>query len=140
MKGRVGITLLISLVLAGAWGYRSIFPPVDPLTADTLALAEHFRDSGIPVRPYAVRNGFSHSIVVAAAALEIEGFPLPVSVDVCPNAAVAANHLLAIEESPNLTHPMRNGRIIIYLPMWGDDTGVMAKRVELAFASFSHPG
>lgn len=140
MKRRLAITLLILLVLAGEWGYRTIFRPIEPLTADTLALANHFRDSGIPVRPYAVRNGFSHSVVVAAAALEIEGFPLPVGIDVCPTAAVAANHLLAVETSPNLMHPRRNGRIIMYLPMWGDDTDVMAKRVEQAFASFSHPG
>lgn len=140
MKHGLKITLMVSLFLAGIWAYRAVFPPIDPLTADTLALAKHFRDSGIPVRPYAVRNGFSHSVVVAAAAMEIKGFPLPVSIDVCPNAVVAASHLLAVKASPNLMHPMSNGRLIMYFPMWGDDTDIMAKKVEQAFISFSGPG
>jgi hypothetical protein len=140
MKYGLGIFLAVLLLFAGDWAYRSVFPPLDPLTEDTLALAQHFRDSGIPVRPYAVRNGYSHSVVVAAAALEIRGFLLPVGVDVCPNAVVAAEHLLTVKASPNLMHPMGNGRLVIYLPMWGDDTAAMAQRIEQTFESFRFPG
>jgi len=39
---------------------------------------------------------------------------------------------------PNLTHPNRNGRLVMNLPMWGGDTEEMAKRVVIAFSSFAH--
>ncbi len=72
----------------------------------------------------------------AAAAFEIKGYPLPVSIDVCPNAAVAATYLVNVAHSPNLVGPMQNGRLVMYLPMWGDDTADMARKIHSAFSSF----
>jgi hypothetical protein len=136
LKYGVGSLLAVVIFLSTAWIYRSFLRPIDPLTSDTLALASHFESNGIPVRPYAVRHTFPHSEMVAAAALEIKGFPLPVNIDVCPNAVAAASRLQAVSVSRNLMHPMRNGRLVMYLPMWGAGTDEMAKRVERAFASF----
>jgi len=124
------------LLFAGEWIYRGFLRPIDPLTPDVLALAEHFRSSGIDVRPYPVRNGFRHSVLRAAAAFEIKGYPLPVSIDVCPNATVAATHLVSVASSPNLMGAMQNGRLVMLLPMWGDDTADMARKVHNAFSSF----
>jgi hypothetical protein len=139
LKYGAGLLFVILALWGGEWIYRGFIRPVDPLTSDTLALALHFEKSGIPVRPYAVRHNFRHTEMSAAAAFEIKGFPLPVSIDVCPNAAVAANHLLAVSVSPNLMHPMLNGRLVMYLPMWGEGTDGMAQKVEQAFSSF-HSG
>ena len=136
MKLTIALVLGGVLLFAGEWVYRSFLRPIDPLTPDVLALADHFRSNGIDVRPYPVRNGFPHSVLSAAAAFEIKGYPLPVSIDVCPNAAVAANHLAKVAVSPNLMGPMQNGRLVMYLPMWGDDTGDMARKVHTAFSSF----
>jgi hypothetical protein len=136
------VKLAIALVLGGVlfftgeWIYRGFLGPIDPLTPDILELAEHFRSSGIDVRPYAVHNGFPHSVLSAAAAFEIKGYPLPVSIDVCPDAAVAATHLVNVTASPNLMDPMQNGRLVMYLPMWGEDTADMARKVHSAFSSF----
>jgi hypothetical protein len=127
------------LLFAGEWIYRSFLRPIDPLTPDVLALAEHFRSSGIDVRPYPVRNRFRHSVVTAAAAFEIKGYPLPVTIEVCPNAVAAATHLVNVAHSPNLMGAMQNGRLVMSLPMWGDDTVIMAGRVHGAFSSF-HDG
>ncbi len=118
------------------WAYRSFLRPIDPLQPQVLALAEHFNQSGIQVRPYAVRHGYRHSQVTAAAGFEIIGYPLGVSVDLCPSEVEATGQLAAISASPNLTHPHRNGRLVMYLPMWGDDTKELAGRIEGVFASF----
>ena len=61
------------------------------------------------------------------------------SIDVCPDAVVAATHLVNVAHSPNLMGPMQNGRLVMSLPMWGDDTVIMAGRVHGAFSSF-HDG
>jgi hypothetical protein len=95
--------------------------------------------AGIKVRPYAVRHNFRHSEVLAAAAMQIEGFPLPIAVDLCPGDAAAIALLDAISRSPNLMHPTRNGRLVMNLPMWGDDTDEMAARVVEVFSSFAAP-
>lgn len=136
MKLTIALVLAGVLLLAGEWVYQGFLRPIDPLTTDVLALAEHFRSSGIDVRPYPVRNGFRHSVVTAAAAFEIKGHPLPVSIDVCPNAVVATNHLVSVANSPNRAGPMQNGRLVMFLPMWGDDTAEMARIVHRAFSSF----
>jgi hypothetical protein len=120
----------------GAVAYRSIFGSLDPVPIDVEQMAQHFRENGLDVRVYAVRNGFPHSVLIAAAAFEIKGYPLPVSIDVCSSTAVAASHLVDIARSPNLMGPMQNGRLIMYLPMWGSDTADMARRVHSAFSSF----
>jgi hypothetical protein len=136
VKLTIALVLTVVLLFIGDWAYRGFLRPIDPLTPDVLALAEHFRSSGIEVRPYPVRNGFRHSVVTAAAAFEIKGYPLPVSIDVCPNAIVAATHLVNVARSPNLMGPMQNGRLVMFLPMWGDDTAAMAGKVHGAFSSF----
>jgi hypothetical protein len=101
-----------------------------------LALAEHFDRSGMEVRPYAVRHGFHHSEVLASAAFQIVDFPLPIGVILCPTEQAAMERFEAVERSPNLMHPARNGRMVMNLPMWGDDTEDMAAKVVHAFASF----
>jgi hypothetical protein len=136
------VKLIIALVLTGVllfvgeWIYRGFLRPIDPLRPDLMALAEHFRSSGIDVRPYPVRHGYRHSQVTAAAAFEIKGFPLPVSIDVCPNATAAATRLNRVAVSPNFGSPMQNGRLVMYLAEWGDGTADMARKVEVAFSSF----
>jgi hypothetical protein len=71
--------------------------------------------------------------------MQIEGFPLPIAVDLCPGDAAAIALLDAISRSPNLMHPTRNGRLVMNLPMWGDDTDEMAARVVEVFSSFAAP-
>ena len=41
---RIGIVIAacVILALAGEWIYRGFLRPIDPLTPDVLALAEHF--------------------------------------------------------------------------------------------------
>ena len=136
MKPKSALVLIAAALIIGAWISRELFPPVELLTPDVLALAEHFRKSGINVRPYPVGNRYPRSILSAAAAFQIEDFPLPVSVDVCPDAVVASKHLADVMTSPNLVGPMQNGRLVMYLPMWGADTADMAVKVHNAFASF----
>jgi len=106
------------------------------LTPDVLALAEHFRNSGIDVHPYAVRHGYRHSVVTAAAAFQIRGFPLPVDIEVCPDTVAATARLAHVTGSRGSEVPMQNGRLVMYLVEWGDDTVDMARRVRTAFASF----
>ena len=138
MKLALFAVVAIVLLVAGEWLYRTFFRAVDPLTAQVVALAEHFRRTGIPVRPYSVRHGYRHSQVTAAAALEISGFPLPVVVTQCPTESAPEAHFLAVKGSPNLMYPQRNGTLVMDLPMWGDGTEEMAKKVSNAFASFRH--
>jgi len=139
MKHVLRLTLLVFLLViatGGEWVYRSFLRPVDPLQPDVIKLAQYFDQQGLHVRPYAIRHGFPHSEVVASAAFEIIGFPLPVAFDVCPNVAAADAHYRDVIASPNLTHPMRNGLLVMNLPMWGSDTGEMAAKVENIFASY----
>ena len=77
MKLTIALVLAGILLFAGGWIYRGFLRPIDPLTPDVLALAEHFRSSGIDVRPYPVRNLSRHSVVTAAAAFEIKGTRFP---------------------------------------------------------------
>src|SRR5258708_36076999 len=116
MKYGAGLLFAILALWGGERIYREFIRPVDPLTSDTLALALHFQKSGIPVRPYAVRHNFRHTEMSAAAAFEIKGFPLPVSIDVCPNAAGAANHLLGMSFSHHLSAPRLNARLLMTVP------------------------
>lgn len=126
----------IFVLFVGFWIYRTFLRPVDPLQPEILELSNHFNESGLNVRPYAVRHGFSHSVVVAASGFQINDFPLAIMVDLCPNVQSAQEHYLSVKESPNLMHPHRNGRLVLYLPMWGDDTKNMANKVIRIFKSF----
>jgi hypothetical protein len=113
---RIAIFIVIAAVLAfsGEWTYRGFIRPIDPLTPELLALAEHFDRSGINVRPYAIRHGFPHSKVLASAAFKILGFPLPIAVSLCPSEQSAMERFAAVKQSPNLMHPARNGRLVIF--------------------------
>jgi len=136
MRTIVFIAMSVVVALAGAWVYRGFIRPIDPLPQQVLALAEHFNRRGMEVRPYAVRHNFRHSEVLAVAALKISGFPLPIEVILCPTERSAIERLESVKRSPNLMHPARNGRLVMVLGMWGDDTTDMAKKVTEAFASF----
>jgi len=130
--------LIVAVLIAwsGEWTYRTFFRQPDPLTPQMLALAQHFNSVGIRGHIRAIPHGFQHSFVVAAAAYQIDGYPLAISLDQSPNEAKAEELLRAVRGSPNLTHPQRNGVIVMYLPMWGKDTTAMAAKVSQAFASF----
>ena len=138
MKIAAFIVLFAVAAFGAEWVYRSFFRPVDALGPEVVALAAHFTKGGIPVTPYAVRHGYRHSQVSSAAALQIQGFPLPVSVAVCPTESAAEAFLARVAASANLTHPQRNGRLVIDLPMWGEDTEQMAAKVGNVVASFSY--
>ncbi|MEX8503723.1 MAG: hypothetical protein AB3X41_11865 [Leptothrix ochracea] len=126
---------IVLALWAGEWVYRSFLRPIDQPTEQMLALARQFNDSGLKGHIYAVKHGFRHSEVVAAAAFQIDGFPLPVSFEQCPTEVAAEAHLQFMQRGPNLMHPQRNGLLVMYLPMWGDDTEAMARKVTNAFAS-----
>jgi hypothetical protein len=131
------VVLVVALLFAGEWTYRSFLRPIDPLAKGVVALADHFNRSGLAVRPYPVRHGYRHSFVTSAAAFEITGFPLPVAIEECPDELQAERLLASLKTSPNVEHPHRNGRLVMSLPAWGDDTGPMAERVVALFASFA---
>jgi hypothetical protein len=123
----------------GEWGYRSFLRPIDLPTPQMLALAEHFNAHGLKGHIYPVRHGFRHSEVRAAAAFQIDGFPLPISFEESPSSAAAQAHYELMSRGSNLMHPQRNGQLVLYLPMWGADTEPMAMKVKNAFSSFN-PG
>jgi hypothetical protein len=130
--------LLVVALWCGEWVYRGFFRPVDQPTKQMLALAQHFNALGLKGHVYPVRHNFRHSMVTAAAAFEIEGYPLPISFVQCPTIEVAESQFISVKGSPNLMHPQRNGLLVMHLPMWGDDTGAMARRVSTAFSSFQN--
>jgi hypothetical protein len=57
---RISIIVIFIAVagFAGEWTYRCFFRAVDPLQPEVLALAEHFKKTGIEVNSYAARHGF----------------------------------------------------------------------------------
>jgi len=136
------VALLFAAALclySGEWVYRSFLRPIDQPTTQMLALAQHFNASGLKGHIYPVRHGSRHSDVLATAAFQIDGYPLPVSFEQCPSDILAETHLHAVSRSPNLMHPQRNGSLVLYLPMWGSGTEPMATKVMNAFSSFN-PG
>lgn len=121
--------VLAALLVAGEWTYRSFLRPVDPPTPEMLALGARLKEAGLLDRFYSVRHGFRHSEVSAHGAYQLKNFPLPVSVSACPTEEAAEAHRQAIERSPNLVSPVRNGHLVIWFPMWADDTKEMMARV-----------
>jgi hypothetical protein len=136
MRIAIVIAICAGLAVAGEWVYRGFIRPIDPLRPELLALAEHFDRNGIEVRPYPVRHNLRHSEVLAVAAYKIDGFPLPIDVILCPTEQSAMERFEAVKRSPNLMHPARNGRLVMTLAMWGDDTAEMAAKVLSIFSSF----
>jgi hypothetical protein len=133
----IAVFLAISLIV-GEWIYRGFLRSVDQPTPQMLALANHFNEQGIKGHIYPVRHGFRHTDVSAAAAFQIDGFPLPIAFEQCPNEAAAEAHLVSVKASSNLMHSQRNGLLILNLPMWGDDTTEMANKVSNAFTTFKN--
>jgi|LGVE01.1.fsa_nt_gb hypothetical protein len=135
MKLAIAIISFLVLVVVGEWGYRLLIRPIDRDPPSVLRLAEHFCQSGIIVKAKPVRHSYRHSSIKAVAYLDIEDFPLPILVNVCASKIMAENHLQAIRSSPNLPHSLRNGLLVMCLPMWTDDEP-MAEKVKAVFASF----
>ena len=136
MRYVILVVVTLSAAFAGEWLYRLFLRPIEPLAPEAIALAAHFNQNGIQVRPYPVRHGFRYSQVLSVAAFEIVGFPLPIAVTFCPSEASAIQKLSRLSASPNMAHPNRNGRLVMDLSMWGDDIAPMATKVVDAFMSF----
>lgn len=135
MRYALLLVLLAVLAIAGEWAYRSFLRPIDPPTPDMIALGERLQKAGLLDRFYPVRHGFRHSEVSAHGAYQLKNFPLPVSISACPTEAAAEANREAIERSPNLVNPIRSGRLVIWFPMWGDDTKEMMARVVSVVAA-----
>lgn len=135
MRYALLIAVLAILLVGGEWTYRSFLRPIDPATPDMLALGDRLKQAGLLDRFYSVRHGFRHSQVSAHGAYQLKDFPLPVSVSACPTEEAAELHRQAIAHSPNLVGPVRSGRLVIWFPMWGDDTKEMMNRVVGVVAS-----
>jgi hypothetical protein len=131
------VVILIVLAVGGEWLYRSFLRPIAQPPMELKALGEHFLSLGLPSSFYAVRHGYRHSEVLAAGAYQFKGFSLPASISVCPSEAAAAAHRAKIAASPNLMHPVQNGRLVLFFPMWGADTEAMAAKVTAAFTTFN---
>lgn len=123
------IAALVLLLIGGEWTYRSFLRPIDPPTPEMLALGDRLKQADLLDRFYSVRHGFRHSEVTAHGAYKLKDFPLPVSVSACPTEEAAELHREAIARSPNLVDPVRSGRLVIWFPMWGNDTKKMMDRV-----------
>ncbi len=123
--------------LVGEWAYRTFLRPVEPLAPQVIALAQHLSRSGVPASAHAVRHGFKHSQVTSTASLTLKDFPHPISVAVCPTEQAAEATLTEVRTSANLLRPRRIGNLVTYLPMWGEDSGAMAQRVEEALDSYA---
>jgi len=129
MRYALVVFMVALLLVAGEWTYRSFLRPIDPATPEMLALGERLKQAGLLDRFYSVRHGFRHSEVSAHGAYQLKSFPLPVSVSACPTEEAAEVHRQAIAQSPNLVGTVRSGRLVIWFPMWGDDTKEMMERV-----------
>ena len=136
MKIAALVIFIVCLGFVSEWTYRIFFRPIAPLEPVVSQMAAFFNANGIEVRPYAVRSMFPFSEVSSAAALEIKGYPLPISLIVCPNEAAALKQLESAKLNENLLYPTRNGLVIMNLPMWGEGTEEMAGKVVSLFSQF----
>jgi hypothetical protein len=130
------LVLALALSVSAEWVYRTFLRPVDQPTQQMIALAEYFNANGLKGHIYPVQHGYMHSELTAAAAFQIDGYPLPVAIDQCPDESSASTLLHATQASPNLMHATRNGLLVMNLPMWGDDTDTMVEKVVGLFSSF----
>ncbi|UHQ19090.1 hypothetical protein LVB87_12990 [Lysobacter sp. KIS68-7] len=124
------------LAMFGDFTYRTFLRPIDPPTEGMRALASHFHSEGIGGRLYPVRHGFRHSRVIAAGAFEVENFPLPIGLIECATDAEASRLSARRPDLPESLQPVRNGRLVMDFPGWGDDGGGMAGRLARAFTSY----
>lgn len=136
MKIAALVILIVCLVFISDWTYRVFFRPIAPLEPVVNQMTAFFNANGIEVRPYAVRNMFPYSEISSAAALEITGYPLPISLIVCPNEAAAIKQLESAKINENSLHPTKNGLVVMTLPMWGEGTEEIANRIVSVFSQF----
>ena len=135
MRNTMLLVVFILLLFLGDLLYRMFLRPIDPVQPAVQHLAEYFKSSGIPVQVSATRHGFRHRYVTASASMQMADFPLPISIDLCPSEVIAEQHLQDIRKSPNLSHSLRRGQLVMYLPMWPDDEP-LAKKVKEIFLAF----
>jgi len=136
MKIAALVILTVCLGFISEWTYRTFFRPIAPLEPIVNQMAAFFNANGIEVRPYAVRSMVPYSEVSSAAALEVKGYPLPISLIVCPNEEAALKQLESAKLNENLLYPTKNGLVVMNLSMWGEGTEEMANRVVSVFSQF----
>jgi hypothetical protein len=136
MKIAALVILIVCIGFVSEWTYRTFFRPIVPLEPVVNQMVAFFKANGIEVRPYAVRSMFPYSEVSSVAALEIKGYPLPISLIICPNEEAALKQLASAKLNQNLLHPTKNGLVVMNLPMWGEGTEEMASRVVSVFSQF----
>ena len=119
-------------------------PPISPITATAKREADIQEsrsgrlqaESGSTPPDWSrpMQHGFPHSEVIAAAAFEISGFPLVISVDQCPTRKLPSTISTKsyIARSPAAQRRPRD--VFTYV---GDDTQREADRVTDIFKSFS---
>jgi hypothetical protein len=127
------------IAMFGDFTYRTFLRPIDPPTAGMRAMASHFHREGIAGRLYPVRHGYRHSRVVAAAAFEVEDFPLPVSLTEYATDAEAERRAARRPDLPDGLQPIRNGRLVMNFWAWGDEGNGMAGKLARAFTSYRRP-
>jgi hypothetical protein len=128
--------MLAVLAYPGEWLYRSFIRPIDPLSPEIIALADHFNRNGIKVAPYAVRHDARHSELKAVAAFKLPDFPIPFLIFACPDELSAAARLDIIKRNPDAKHAERNGRLVMDLSLWADDDEERAAKVTAVFNRF----
>ena len=127
--------LFIALGLC-VFAYLTFFRPVDQPTRALRDLEAHLIDSGIPGHIYAIRHGYFHSRMRAAAGFEIAGYPLPLVLLDCATEQDAVTFSAIKGGVPHELQPVRNGTLVLDFPSWGDDTFSQADQARQAFLSF----
>jgi hypothetical protein len=132
----LAVVIFVAACFFGEFIYRGFLRPIDPPTQELLRIEEHFNSLGLRGHLYPVRHGFRRSRVTAVAAFEIDGYPLPVVSTECATEVAAKEHFIRTKGFPDLGTPQRNGRLVLDLPMWGEDAAATARTVTDAFAAF----
>ncbi len=130
----IAISIIICLIV-GEWIYRSFLRPIKPLQPSIVKLVDHFNSFGVAVSAKPVRHGFRYNDVYTCSSIQIKNFPLPIMIDLCLTEEAAIRQLEKIKNSPNLVHPIKNGNMIFYLPMWKNDDP-MGLKVKEIFQKF----
>jgi hypothetical protein len=133
----IAIAIAVIIALWIAWfSYAMWLRPVDQPTPELRRLESHFIRTGLVGHIYPVRHGFSHSRVIAVAAFEIKGYPLPFVLTAYANDSAAAAGSGQKSGLPQELQPAKNGNVVLDFPSWGDDTFKMAQSVRQAFLSY----
>ena len=113
-------TVLLFVAFGGEWFYLRYLRRVEPLGAQALALAEHFRAAQMP----------------CVAGYALAGRPEPIVVEFCASDSRAEARLRAHSADPAVSQAARNGRLVLSLPRWSDEAAPTASAVLAAFAAF----